>query len=147
MDLRKLTIIKGNDMTPSIKPEESLLLDEKAISRTGDVILFENRFNFKIAHRLIYKTKNYYFTKGDNCIVFNFPEKKDKIKGVIVGKYKEIKISWLLKIALRLFLIYFLFSKLENKKRSLLLKFVSKYIVPRSLTVYNQDTLKNLSDY
>jgi len=147
MDFKKLKIKEGNDMYPSIHPDDILLLETKVEPKIGDVILFKNRFNLKIAHRLIYKIGKFYFTKGDNCIVFNFPEEKTNIEGVIVGKYKQLKVNLFIKISLNLFLVYFLIFNLKNKRRSLLLKFISKYIAPKDLTIYNQDTLKNLKDY
>jgi hypothetical protein len=147
MKLAKLKIAAGDDMLPSIDPNEYLLLDEDVQPQAGDVILFENRFGLLIAHRLLYITRNYCFTKGDNCIVFNYPEKRTSIKGVIVGKSNPVYIPLHLKIVLRIFLCYFKVSPVRHKKRSRLLKLISKYLSPKSLTVYRDFTLPTYEQY
>ncbi len=131
-NLVKLKVVLGYDMSPSINPKEVLLLDKNLNPEIGDVIVFKNRLNLKIAHRLICKCGDYYFTKGDNCQIINFPCRKDNILGVVVNKNKKIKNSFLLKISLCVFLInyllYCLFHDVRRKDGFLLLTFISKYI-------------------
>lgn len=130
--IEKLKILEGNDMFPSIRSNEFLLLDKEAVPKIGDVILIENRYGMKIAHRLIHRFGGYYFTRGDNCPVFNFPSRKDKVLGVIVSKYKKVEKNPLLGLFLGLFLAYFIFYNLffdiKKKKEFLMLKIISKYL-------------------
>lgn len=130
-NLEKVKVLYGNDMQPGIRPNEMLLLDKSAEPRIGDVILFENKFGVKIAHRLIHEFAGYYFTRGDNCPVLNFPFRKDRIIGVIVGKSKKIQrkpVAELLLIPfIPQFIIYSRFFDLKKKKYFLLLTKASKY--------------------
>lgn len=132
-NLEKVKVIYGNDMYPSIDPDETLLLDRKAKPEIGDVILFENRFGMKIPHRLIYKVAGYYFTKGDNCRRFNFPFRKERIIGVIVGKKVPVIKNRLGELILALFLPYFIiYSMLFDikKKRCFILILLASEFYP-----------------
>ncbi|NYZ77397.1 S24/S26 family peptidase [Candidatus Micrarchaeota archaeon] len=130
-NLEKLKIVEGDDMSPSIDPRELLLLDKGAVPEIGDVVLFENRFGVKIAHRLIHRFCGYCFTKGDKCPLFDFPFKKEKLMGVVVGKRKHVKKKFLADLLLAFFLPQFIiYSKifgLKNKKYFRALSFASRY--------------------
>jgi signal peptidase I len=78
-NLEKLRIIRGNDMHPAISPSEYLLMDRSAPPKPGDVVVFENKFGCRVAHRLIHEIAGFYFTKGDNCPLFNFPFRRDRL--------------------------------------------------------------------
>jgi len=129
-NLQKLRIMWGNDMYPSIDPKEHLYLDTKAKPEVGDVVLFENRYGIRIPHRLIFEFLGYYFTKGDNCRMFNFPVRRDKVIGVIAGKRVPVARNPFGDVLLALFLPYFeAYSRrygLMNKKYFLLLDFASR---------------------
>ena len=129
--LEKLRIIEGDDMFPSIYPEEMLLLDRSCEPKKGDVVLFRNRFGIRIAHRLIFRVGQYCFTRGDNCPIINFPCKRSEIEGVIAGKYSDVENSFCSIILLWLFLQYYLLYKIifdvKKKKQFLLLDFISRY--------------------
>ena len=129
-NLEKVKILYGNDMQPSIKPNEMLLLDKSAKPMIGDVILFENKFGVKIAHRLIHKFAGYYFTKGDNCPDMNFPFTKDKIIGVVVGKSEKIERKIIAEMLLVPFIVQFMiyskFFDLKKKRVFILLTEASK---------------------
>ncbi|MBN1169649.1 S24/S26 family peptidase [Candidatus Micrarchaeota archaeon] len=128
-NLEKVKVLYGNDMQPSIDPKETLLVDRTVEPKIGDVILFENRYGMRIAHRLLHKCAGYYFTKGDNCRFFNFPFKKDKVLGVVVGKEMPVIKNRVGEFFILLFLPYFiLYSKafdLKKKKHFFLLKAAS----------------------
>jgi hypothetical protein len=130
-NLEKLRIVEGNDMSPSIDPRELLLLDKEAAPEIGDVVLFENRFGVRIAHRLIHRIGGYCFAKGDNCPLFDFPFKKERLLGVVVGKRKRVEKKFLADILLALFLPQFIiYSKvfgLKNRKYFRVLSFASRY--------------------
>jgi hypothetical protein len=130
-NLEKLRIVGGDDMSPSINPKESLLLDKEAAPELGDVVLFENRFGKKIAHRLLHRFGGYCFTKGDNCPRFDFPFPEDKLLGVVVGKTRSAEKKLLAGILLAVFLPQFIIHSrlfgLKNKKFFLLLSMASRH--------------------
>ncbi len=136
----KCEIVAGNDMFPSIMPHEKLLLDRTSNPKQGDVIVFNNRFNIPIAHRVIHKCGNYYFTRGDNCPCLNHPCHKNSVLGVIQGKNKKIKISFFMKALLNLFLPYFciysIFNNLQKKKNFLYLELVTRFFIPLESIYY-----------
>jgi signal peptidase I len=133
-NLEKLRVVGGDDMSPRINPKEFLLLDKKSAPQLGDVVVFENKFGYRIAHRLLHRFGGYYFMKGDRCTRFNFPVRKDKIFGVVVGKRRPVKKNMFAGLLLALFLPQFvLYSKLydlRKKKYFLLLSMASKYYPP-----------------
>ncbi len=118
-------------MHPSIDPKERLYLDSGAEPEIGDVVLFENRYGIRIAHRLMYKCAGYYFTRGDNCPVIGFPFRKDKLLGVIVGKGRMVPrkpaAELLLALFLPQFIIYSRLIDIRKKKYFLLLTMASRY--------------------
>src|SRR4030095_9688709 len=128
--LERLKVVDGNDMYPSIDPKEHLLLDRTAKPSIGDVVLFENRLGVKIAHRLLFSFGGYYFTKGDNCPVFNHPCYRDRVIGVVMGKKREMSFNIAGSIMLSIFLAYFLaYDSLfdaRKKKDFITLRMVSK---------------------
>ncbi len=118
MSLQKVKVLYGNDMQPCIMPNEILLLDKSADPRIGDVVLFENKFGIKIAHRLIHEFAGYYFTRGDNCPIFNFPIRKEKILGVIAGKSRKIQRKRIAELILMAFVPQFIiYSRLFDLKK------------------------------
>lgn len=129
--LEKLRIVQGNDMHPCIRPDEYLLMDRSANPSRGDVVVFENKFGYKVAHRLIHEFAGYYFTKGDNCPLFNFPIPKGKLLGVVVGKRRPVPRRMEAEVLLALFLPQFiLYSRLldiRKKKYFLILSAASRY--------------------
>lgn len=133
-NLERLKVMEGNDMFPSIDPGEFLLLDRTAKPEIGGVIIFENRFGIKIAHRLLYKVSGYCFTKGDNCACFDFPVAKKDILGVVVGKRTNAKKNGLGELLLDLFLRYYLaysrFFDIKKKRKSIILAMISR-LYPR----------------
>ncbi len=124
-------------MYPSIQPQESLLLDTDAVATIGDVIVFENRFGVKIAHRLVHTFAGYYFTRGDNCRIINFPCKTKSVFGVVMGKKRDDTYHFLLKLALDVFLfqylLYSVFFDTRKKRGFLLLKAASVYLAPERI--------------
>lgn len=132
--LEKIRIIKGNDMSPAIDPKEYLLLDKKITPKPGDILVFTNRFGLKIAHRMIYSFRNYFFLRGDNCPCFDFPCNKKFVLGVVNKKYRKIKCNFFAKILLVLFLFYYIiyskFFNIKKKKKFLILKIISKFVPP-----------------
>jgi hypothetical protein len=130
-DLQKLKIMWGNDMYPSIDPREQLLLDTKADPEIGDVVLFENRYGIRIPHRLLFRFMGYYFTRGDNCAIINFPFRGDKLLGVIHGKRIPVHRNPLGEPILALLLPYYeLYSRLfdmKRKKHFILLTLASRF--------------------
>ena len=132
--LEKLRVIGGDDMFPVIYPEENLLMDKSAEPKQGDVVLFANRYGVKIAHRLIHSFLGYYFTRGDNCPIFNFPCRRKDILGVVVGKCASVKCGFSLRFFLNLFLFYYIaYSSLfdvKKKKVFLSLDIISRILAP-----------------
>ncbi|MDD5068730.1 MAG: S24/S26 family peptidase [Candidatus Pacebacteria bacterium] len=124
-------------MFPSITPQEELWLQTLAVPKIGDVIVFENRLGMKIAHRLVHRVGNYYFTRGDTCKIINFPCRKEKILGVVEGKNRNIRVSLFLKLGLDIFLLnYLIYETLRDVRRKnhfLLLTLVSRYLAPPPL--------------
>lgn len=120
-------------MSPAIDPKEYYLLNKDAEPKIGDVIVILNRYNKKIAHRLINEFCGYYFTKGDKCQVVNFPSKRKEVLGVVIGKHKKIETNFLLNLFLDFFLLYFLiynlFFDIKKKKEFLILRFFSKLLL------------------
>jgi hypothetical protein len=129
-NMEKLRVLEGDDMSPSIDPSEILLLDKGSVPRIGDVVLFENRFKKRIAHRLIHRFGGFCFTKGDNCPLFDFPFRKGMILGVVVGKRRTVEKKIVADILLSVFLPQFILHSalfgLEGKKYFLLLSMASK---------------------
>jgi hypothetical protein len=123
--------MRGNDMYPSIDPKETILLARTVKPKIGDVVLFENRFGIRIPHRLLYEFQGYYFTKGDNCRVFNFPFREDKMIGTILGKripvYKNPAGDLLLILFLPYYLVYSKLFDIKRKKRFILLSLASRF--------------------
>jgi len=121
-------------MFPAIYPGEMLLLDRGAEPAPGDVILFQNRFGLNIAHRLYHSTGGWYFTRGDNCAIFNFPCRRKDISGIIVGKSGAVESGVLLRSFLNLFLLYYipytLVKDTKKKRNFLLLDIISRCFVP-----------------
>ncbi len=113
---QKLNIKEGNDMFPSILPDEKLLLDKGAKPQIGDVILIKNSLNLLVAHRLVHKFIGYYLTRGDNCRSINLPIRKKDILGVVVGKKQEIRKTPIMNTLLDLFLIQYLLTKPFREK-------------------------------
>jgi hypothetical protein len=130
-DLEKLRVVEGDDMSPSISPDENLLLEKGAKPELGDVVLFENRFGKRIAHRLLHRFGGYCFTKGDNCPRFDFPFREGRLLGVIAGKRMDIEKKLVASILLDVFLPQFIIHSrifgLKNKKFFLLLSMASKH--------------------
>lgn len=118
-------------MYPSIDPKEHLYLDSEAKPEIGNVVLFENRYGIRIAHRLMYQCAGYYFTRGDNCPVIGFPFRKDKLLGVIVGKNRPVPkkpaAEFLLTLFLPQFFLYSMLFDIRKKKYFLLLSMASRY--------------------
>jgi hypothetical protein len=142
-NLERLRILEGSDMFPCILPTETLLLDKKAEIKIGDVVLFENRFGLKIAHRLIHKFGNYYFTRGDNCPYLNMPRHKKDIFGKVLRKHRKVKQNKLMNIFLDLFLAYYTFYKslfdIKKKKHFFLLKLITRSFAPLESIHYPSD--------
>ena len=68
--LKKIKFMKeteGISMIPIIYPEDSLYLQNVVFSRlkVNDIAVFQKN-NELITHRVIYKTRKYFITKGDN---------------------------------------------------------------------------------
>jgi hypothetical protein len=130
-NLQELKVKGGNDMHPSIDPKETLYLDPGAKPEIGDVVLFENKFGIRIAHRLMYKCAGYYFTRGDNCPVIGMPFRKDKLLGVVDGKRgavpKRIAAELLLTLFLPQFIMYSKLFDIRKKRYFLLLTMASRY--------------------
>lgn len=130
-NLQRLKIMWGNDMYPCIEPRETLYLDAAAKPDVGDVVLFESRYGMRILHRLLFEFCGYYFTRGDNCPVFNFPFRKDKLLGVVPGKGMKVHRNPVGDLLLVLFLPYFeayrrLFD-LKKKRHFILLGIASGF--------------------
>jgi hypothetical protein len=130
-DLEKLRIVQGDDMNPCIRPDEYLLLDRRAVPQVGDVVVFENKFGRKVAHRMIYAFAGFCFTKGDNCPLFDFPVRRDKVIGVVVGKSRQVPGKPVAHVLLALFLpqfiIYSSLFDIRKKKYFLMLSAASRF--------------------
>lgn len=130
-NLQELKVVHGNDMSPCIDPAEPLFLDSDAEPKVGDVVLFKNKFGVRIAHRLLFKFAGFYFTRGDNCPVINFPFRKDSLLGVIVGKGRAVRRSMAAEILLALlvpqFIIYSSIFDIRKKRYFLLQTLASRH--------------------
>jgi len=137
--LDKLRIIRGDDMFPSIYPGENLLLDRNSEPKIGDVVLFENRFGLRIAHRLVCKIGKYYFTRGDNCNILNFPCTRKDILGIVVSKRQHPSLKYP-KLLLSAFILYYsLYSSLfdiRKKNNFFMLTAISRFFAPLEGIIY-----------
>ncbi len=129
--LERLKVVAGDDMRPSIRPDEALLLDRSARPAMGDAVAFRNKFGLVVVHRLRYAAGGYYFTKGDNCPLFDFPFREEDLLGVVVGKGRDPQRSAAGELLLSLFLVQFaaysVLFDLRKKKYFLLLSAASRH--------------------
>lgn len=128
----------GDDMEPSITNGEKLLLEKTDPSDIciGDVIVFQG--DILIAHRVIekirFKSKYYFFTRGDTCRFLDLPVSEKKVMGKVVGKSYSKKKSLISSISLRLLLLFYLadtslFNNRMKCLRTYFLKFISIYLI------------------
>ncbi|MCC3869643.1 signal peptidase I [Terrisporobacter mayombei] len=96
MDRQAIFTVKGRSMLPFIGDNrDQVVLDKKDFSnlKVGDIILFKNKYNNYILHRIYSISQEGYLTIGDGNLHFDGYVKKDEIIGVvikIIRKNKEI---------------------------------------------------------
>ena len=121
MDRQAIFTVKGRSMLPFIGDNrDQVVLDKKDSSnlKVGDIILFKNKYNNYILHRIYSISQDGYLTIGDGNLHFDEYVKSNQIIGVvikIVRKNKEIDCNskyWKL--------IFHLWMKLLPIRRTLL---------------------------
>lgn len=121
MDRQAIFTVKGRSMIPFIGDNrDQVVLDKKDSSnlKVGDIILFKNKYNNYILHRIYSISQEGYLTIGDGNLHFDGYVKSNQIIGVvikIVRKNKEIDCNskyWKL--------IFHLWMKLLPIRRTLL---------------------------
>lgn len=71
----------GHSMEPTFCHGDHVTLQNRE-ARTGDVVVYMRGGEFFI-HRLVAKSKDLFFTMGDNCTVPDIPVKRTEIIGVV----------------------------------------------------------------
>lgn len=99
MDRQAIFTVKGRSMLPFIGDNrDQVVLDKKDFSnlKKGDIILFKNKNNYYILHRIYKVSQEGYITIGDGNLYFDGWVQSDRIIGVvtkIIRKDKEIDCS------------------------------------------------------
>lgn len=99
MDRQAIFTVKGRSMLPFIGDNrDQVVLDKKDFSnlKKGDIILFKNKNNHYILHRIYKVSQEGYITIGDGNLYFDGWVQSDRIIGVvtkIIRKDKEIDCS------------------------------------------------------
>lgn len=92
--LRKFALkATGNSMRPILKQNDILYFKKLSNYKIGDLIVFKRKGKL-ISHRLVYKNKNIFITKGDNLVNHDGKINKKKILGKVYAlKRKKIIID------------------------------------------------------
>lgn len=96
MDRQAIFTVKGRSMLPFIGDNrDQVILDKKDFTnlKVGDIILFKNKYNRYILHRIHKTSKEGYLTIGDGNLHFDGYTQPNEIIGVvtkIIRKNKEI---------------------------------------------------------
>lgn len=135
VDRQAIFTVKGRSMLPFIGDNrDQVVLDKKDFSslKVGDIILFKNKYNRYILHRIYKISKDGYLTIGDGNLHFDGYVETNEIIGVvtkIIRKNKEIDCTskhwkiiftlWMKLLPIRGVLLR-IYSNLSKIKRKLL---------------------------
>ena len=75
--------VKSNSMSPIFKKQDIIIIQEQNEYKIGDIITYEANTGELVTHRIIEKTENGFYTKGDNN---NTKDEKEVSQKDIVGK-------------------------------------------------------------
>lgn len=76
-------IVKSNSMSPIFRKNDIIIIQEQKEYKVGDIITYKANNGELVTHRIIEKTENGFYTKGDNnntkdeCLIYD---------GEILGK-------------------------------------------------------------
>ena len=76
-------IVKSNSMSPIFNKNDIIIIQEQKEYKVGDIITYEASNGELVTHRIIEKTENGFYTKGDNN---NTKDEKEIYKQDVIGK-------------------------------------------------------------
>lgn len=105
-------IVETGSMLPELNIGEAIIIKENKDYEIGDVITYKEKNLYYVTHRIIEKTPEGFYTKGDNnnvkdkdIVLSNQIEGKVVFHSIILGYI--IKYSWILIILLFLIIILY----------------------------------------
>jgi signal peptidase I len=115
--------VAGTSMLPIINDGDSVYFQKTSRYRIGDILVFERATGVIITHRLLYKTKKYFYIKGDSTVAIDKVEYSSIIGAVYQVKkpHKTITISrgfYLFPVILTSFLMHRLWKRTGNFKKA-----------------------------
>lgn len=75
--------VKSNSMSPIFRKQDIIIIQEQNEYKVGDIITYEANTGELVTHRIIEKTENGFYTKGDNN---NTKDEKQITQKDIIGK-------------------------------------------------------------
>lgn len=103
-------IVETGSMLPELNIGEAIIIKENKDYEIGDVITYKEKNLYYVTHRIVEKTPEEFYTKGDNnnvkdedIVLLNQIEGKVVFHSIILGYI--IKYSWILIILLLLVII------------------------------------------
>ena len=76
-------IVQSNSMSPIFRKRDIIIIQEQKEYKIGDIVTYKANTGELITHRIIEKTENGFYTKGDNN---NTKDEKEVSQKDIVGK-------------------------------------------------------------
>lgn len=76
-------IVQSNSMSPIFRKRDIIIIQEQKEYKIGDIVTYKANTGELITHRIIEKTENGFYTKGDNN---NTKDEKEIYNQDVIGK-------------------------------------------------------------